>query len=83
MLGVGLGRQNPPVREVVVEAVTLHPLTMKLDVEKQLVVAVPEAEPLLQATKTSVTVCGAPQLEVDDSSDVVFSPSDFVAVLSG
>lgn len=57
MLGVGLGRQNTPMKEVVVEAVTLHPLIMKLDVEKQLVVAVPEAEPVLQATKTSVTVC--------------------------
>jgi hypothetical protein len=62
--GVGLRRQTPPVMEVVVDPETLHPVTIVVDVE-QVVVALPSAEPVPQATKTSVAVSVASHLELE------------------
>lgn len=63
-LGVGLRRQTPPVTEVVVDPETLHPVTSLVDVV-QVVVTLPSAEPVLQATKTSVAVSVASHVELE------------------
>lgn len=50
--------------EVVVDPETLQPVTILVDVE-QVVVALPSAEPVLQATKTSVAVSVASHAELE------------------
>jgi hypothetical protein len=58
-------RQAPPTKVLVVVAVTLQPVTISVDVEKQLVTMLPEAEAVLHSTRRSVTVRVMAQLEVE------------------
>jgi hypothetical protein len=63
-------RHKPPTNVLDVVAVTLHPVTIAVEVEKQLVIVLPDSEAVLQRTKRSVTVCAAVQPELDDSCEV-------------
>jgi hypothetical protein len=63
-------RQAPPTKVLVVSAVTLQPVIISVEVEKQLVTMLPDTEAVLHCTRRSVTVRVIEQLELEDCDEV-------------
>lgn len=63
-------RHAPPIKVLVVSAVTLQPETVLVEAEKQLVIMLPEIEAMLHSMRRSVTVCVIEQLEFEDCDEV-------------